>query len=140
MVSTTTAGRRSDPGNGTRPRADASGDKGPTRERGMVSVELAIGVLAMALVALVGAFIISMAVVQGRCGDTAAAVSRQLARGDRQEADRARGTAPRGATVQVTTSGGRVRVTVSVSERLGRFGPVRLSSTAEAAVEPGVSP
>ena len=136
----TTGGRRSGPGDGSHPRARASGDRRSTGERGMVSVELAIGVLAMALVALVGAFTISMAVVQGRCGDTAAAVARQLARGDRQEADRARASAPRGAAVQVTTSGSRVRVTVSLTERLGRIGPVRLSAAAEAAIEPGVAP
>lgn len=109
-------------------------------ERGMVSVELAIGVLAMALVTLVGAFVISLAIVQSRCAETASAVARQLARGDQRAADRARAGAPPGATVRVVDAGAAVTVTVSVEERLGRFGPVRLRSIARAAVEPGVLP
>ncbi len=114
-------------------------DRGPG-DRGMVSVELAIGVLVMMLVALVGAFVVSMAVVQSRCADTASAVARQLARGDHRAADRARATAPRGATVRVLTSPGAVTVSVGVIERLGRIGPVRLTATARAAVEPGAAP
>ena len=106
----------------------------------MVTVELAIGLLTVALVTVVAAFVVSAVVVQTRCADTAASVARQLARGDEAAAARARSNAPGGAVVSVTTGNDRVRVTVSVEERLGRLGPVRLSSRAEAALEPGLVP
>ena len=41
---------------------------------------------------------------------------------------------------QVTRTRDHVRVTVGVVERLGRIGPLHLSSQAEAALEPGVLP
>ena len=109
-------------------------------DRGMVTVELAIGLLTMAIVAVVGAFVVSMVVVQTRCGDTASAIARQLARGDEDAAARARSNAPPGAAIQVTRTRDHVRVTVGVVERLGRIGPLHLSSQAEAALEPGVLP
>ncbi len=110
------------------------------RDRGMVTVELAVGLLTLAVVTLVGAFAVAAVVVQTRCGDTASAVARQLARGDEAGADRARATAPAGAVVRVTRSSGTVRVTVEATRYLGRLGPLHLSSRAEAALEPGVLP
>jgi len=109
-------------------------------DRGMVTVEIAVGLLTLALLCLTAMAVVSAVVVQIRCGDTAAAVARQLARGDTDAADRARSAAPPGAVVSVTTAHDRVTVRVSVTERLGRLGPLRLSSQAEAALEPGVLP
>jgi len=106
----------------------------------MVTVELAVGLLTLAVVTLLGAFAVSAVVVQTRCGDTASAVARQLARGDEAGADRARAGAPVGAVIHVSRSSARVSVTVETTRRFGRLGPLHLSSHAEAALEPGVLP
>lgn len=125
---------------GRRPAGSRRGSSGGRRDRGMVTVELAVGLLTLAVVTLIGAFAVAAVVVQTRCGDTASAVARQLARGDAAGADRARATAPVGAVVHVTRSSGTVSVTVEATRYLGRLGPLRLSSRAEAALEPGVLP
>lgn len=108
--------------------------------RGMVTAELAIGLLVAAVVATGAAFVVSLVAVQTRCGDTASAVARQLARGDAQAAEQARAGAPRGARVEVQHTSTAVQVRVEVDESLGHFGPFRLSGSAQAVLEPGVQP
>lgn len=113
---------------------------GADAERGMVTAELAIGLLTAAMAAAVAVFMVSLVMVQTRCGDTAAAMARQLARGDDRAAALARGTAPQGARVEVGHSASAVQVVVSVDEHLGRFGPFHLVGSAQAVLEPGVQP
>lgn len=127
----------SSPRRGTRALRSSTRDRG---QRGMITVELAIGLLVVALAMAVAAFTVSLIAVQTRCGDTAAAVARQLARGDATGAAGARATAPRGARVQVASTSSTVTVTVSVDESLGRLGPFHLAARSEAVLEPGVQP
>lgn len=103
----------------------------------MVTAEIAMNLLVISLLAAVGAWVVSLVLVQSACGDVAAQVARQVARGDQAEARKAADHAPRGAHVETTTAGGDVTVTVSVDRSLGRIGPVHLRGQAVIAVEPG---
>ena len=97
---------------------------------------------AMALPALVVVLALAVGAVvtvngQLRCVDAARAGARVAARGDTdgKAVDAARQVAPRGARVQVRHQGGRVRVSVSVTMRAGRWlpgVPLRADATAEA--------
>lgn len=112
----------------------------PRKQRGMVTVEFAVALIVVALVACGAAFVVQLVVVQARCGDTAAAVARQIARGDDQAAAKAKATAPKGASVTIVRSGNTVDVRVAVSEKMGIFGPFHLSGSMSAVAEPGVKP
>lgn len=106
----------------------------------MVTAELAVGLLVAVLVSMIGAWAVNLIAVQATCGDVAAQVARQLARGDQDAAASATQRAPSGASVQVITSGQEIRVIVRVERSLGRLGPVELAGSAVAVREPGVSP
>ncbi|GAB3625152.1 hypothetical protein GCM10027418_32390 [Mariniluteicoccus endophyticus] len=109
-------------------------------ERGMVTAELALGLVAL-VVALTAAFgLVGVALVQGQCWDTASEVARQVARGDDEAARRARRDAPRGADVDVDRRGNVVVVEVEAPARpFGERGPtVRLRASAQVVTEPGV--
>lgn len=106
-------------------------------ERGMVTLELALGLLAATAVALVLSWVVSLVSIQTACADTASQVARQLARGDEQAAADAEGKAPAGAVVQTSEDGGRIRVDVTLDASLGLIGPVPLSGSAVIAKEPG---
>lgn len=107
-------------------------------ERGMVTAELALAVLASIFVLVIMCWSVALAVLQLRCMDTAAEVARQAARGDRMAMVRAQHDAPAGAQVTLSTAGDRVVVVVVLSARPGglRLPPVRLSATAETLKEP----
>lgn len=108
----------------------------PVPERGMVTVELALGLLAAALVALALSWVVSLVSLQTACADTASQVARQLARGDDEAAADAEGNAPAGAVVQTSTDAGRISVEVSMDASLGPVGPVPLRGAATIAMEP----
>ncbi len=114
----------------------ARGGRCPRSGRGMVTAELAVAILAALSLFLLLCWGIVLVVQQLRCVDTAAAVARQEARGDRQAAAAARSQAPDGARIQVRRRPGQVVVRVDV--RVAPLGPGRLSVplTAEAAVVP----
>ena len=114
--------------------------RGRHRQRGMVTAELAVGLLVAVLVSMIGAWAVNLIAVQATCGDVAAQIARQLARGDQDAADSASHRAPSGASVQVSTAGEEIRVVVRVERSLGRLGPVKLAGSAMAVLEPGVSP
>lgn len=104
----------------------------------MVTVELAIGVLAATFVA---AFLVSLTllgVAQAACAETASQVARQTARGDDAAAAEARDHAPVGAVVRVSRDGPGVRTVVRAPFRLLTLPAVELSAEAWAAYEPGV--
>ena len=103
---------------GGRSRVSATPGRSPQRSRqriarGMVTVEMAVSLIAATLVA------------------------RQVARGDTASARQAESNAPTGAKVSTTTSGGWVNVTVQVDRSLGRIGPVHLRGQARSPMEPG---
>lgn len=107
-------------------------------ERGMVTAELAIGIIGLVL--LLGAACWSVMVVglQTRCQDTAAEMARQYARADDAAAEQARQRGPKGSRASVHRSGATVSVDVEMDSAFGTFGRVHLHGRATAAVEPGV--
>ena len=108
--------------------------------RGMVTVELAVGLLAAGLACVLACLVINLVVIQTRCGDVAAQLARQLARGDQAQADAVRASAPRGSRIVVTKSGSEVKVSVDLDQRVVRLGTVHLHSHAVAVAEPGTTP
>lgn len=108
------------------------------RERGMVTAEIALGTLAVIMVAVAIAWLIGGLTQQVRCADVASEVARQEARGDRAAADRARGRAPRGASVETVREGGQVVTTVRLDYRPLEAAPaVSLRARSVVLLEPG---
>lgn len=105
----------------------------------MVTFELAVGILAAALLAGILAWTVSLVVINTWCSSSATQIARQLARGDTQAAHQAEEAAPRGATVSIDRRSDRVVVVVSTREKFGPLGPVSLRGGATAFWEPGVS-
>jgi hypothetical protein len=105
----------------------------------MVTAELAVATLAaLALLAMMcwGVYLV---VIQLRCTDLAAAVARQLARGDKAAAIRVQAAAPRGARVLVERRPSLVVVTVRVRAEppAAWLVSVPLEARAEVVPEPG---
>ena len=118
-----------------------SGDAGMSRirDRGMVTAELAVSILAaLALLSLLS-WGIGLIVLQLQCGDTAAEVARQAARGDEAGITRAKRDAPDGSVIMIDTSGNTTIVTVRLQARpLSMLVPaVPLTASAEVVPEPG---
>ena len=127
---------------GGRSRVSATPGRSPQRSRqrvarGMVTVEMAVSLIAATLVVATSCWVVGLVVVEDACRTTAAQVARQVARGDTASAWQAESNAPTGAKVSTTTSGGWVNVTVQVDRSLGRIGPVHLRGQARSPMEPG---
>lgn len=106
--------------------------------RGMVTAELALGVLAAAMLLVALCWGLAIAVLQVRCMDTAAQTARQAARGDHAAVARARADAPAGSEVRIRTVGDDVVVEVDLSARpIAKLPAVHLHARAETALEPG---
>ncbi|WP_203567813.1 TadE family type IV pilus minor pilin [Aestuariimicrobium ganziense] len=103
----------------------------------MVTVELAVGVLVSALLLTVLSGVVGLVILQDRCRDVAGLIAREIGRGDARGEARARTQVPAGSTVDVRTSQGWVRVTVTTEQRWGRLGPVTLTGSAEVPLELG---
>ena len=106
----------------------------------MVTVELAIGVVAATLVAAFLTSLTLLGVAQAACAETASQVARQTARGDDAAVREAEGRAPAGAVVEVARDGTGVSVRVTAPFRLLSLPAVELSAAAWAAYEPGIGP
>lgn len=105
--------------------------------RGMVTAELAVGLLAVALVISMAAGLAGTLQLQARCIDSASEIARQIARGDDAAAARASRDVPEGAVVSHRRSGDQVVVTVRMPVRLANLPLFELSATARTIVEPG---
>ena len=107
-------------------------------DRGMVTAELAVAILAAFSVFVLLCWGVFLVVMQLRCVDVAAGVARQEARGDRAAAAAVRATAPAGAAVRVQRRSGRVdvRVTLTVRPFLGGLAAVPLHAEASVVSEP----
>ena len=107
-------------------------------ERGMVTAELAVGVLAVMLVTLMLAWCLHLVTRQLLLEDTAAEVARQAARGDLVAVTAAREDAPPGTVIELSREMGsvvaRARTTVDGLEALPA---VELTAEARVLVEPG---
>jgi len=86
-------------------------------ERGMVSIEVAFGIMLSAVVATGLSYLIAVVVQLGQLQATAGEVARQQARGDTAAAQRATRDAPEGAVVRVSGSGGDVVVVVELESK-----------------------
>ena len=102
----------------------------------MVTAELAVSTLTAFTLFLAMCWGIYLVILEVRCIDTASAVARQVARGDRSAAAHAKANAPQGARVEVQQRPDLVTVTVRLAAQpLGR-GLVTVPLTAQAAVTP----
>lgn len=106
-------------------------------ERGMVTIEIAIGVLTLGILACFLGWIIHLAALQAQCFETAAQVARQVARGDEASAQRAKETAPQGARVSVQIQGEDVQASVRLETALFGVGPIPVEAVATCPREPG---
>lgn len=107
----------------------------PDRERGMVTAELAVGILTALVVALAACWGIGIGVQQVVTGDVAAQVARLHGRGDAAAAAAVVGRVP-GASVQVEASGGFVTVRAEVvGKPWGSFPAFTTRATATAVLE-----
>ena len=100
------------------------------RSRGMVTIELAIGILSAGIVAVLLCWMIGLVTLHIRCTDAASQVARYAARGDAAGVSAAQQRAPAGAHVEVVQSDAAVTVTVSAQSSLGAIGPVTMTGTA----------
>ena len=99
-------------------------------ERGMVTAELAIGILSATMVAICLAWAINLLAVHTECADVAAQIARAEARDDAPASAQARGHAPAGATIDVDQSGSQVVVTVGVTVAFGHLVSMDVSGSA----------
>lgn len=106
-------------------------------QRGMVSVELALGTMAALLVAAMMMWAVSLGIAQMRCSDAALQGARAVARGESVSTSDIERIAPDDARVTVDREGRDVVVTVSVESRFMGLGPVRLTGTGRYPLEPG---
>lgn len=113
-----------------------SEDDGVTDERGMVTAELAVGILAACLISIALAWCVSLVGAQIRCSDSAAAIARQYARDDLVGAQIASGSAPEGAEVTVSRDGQLVEVSVTVERSFVGFSTL-VTGKAQMIPEPG---
>lgn len=112
--------------------------RGPD-ERGMVTAEIALGMLLVAAMAVVMGWLGGVIVMQQRVDDSAVQIARQQARGDTAAVARARADAPDGATVDIRRDGEEYVVTVRCrpSTSVPWLAAPELSGTARVQAEPG---
>lgn len=110
------------------------------RERGLVTVELAVGTVSTVLLAGVLVSLSMLGVAQAACAESSAQLARQAARGDSALMAEAVGRVPPAARVTVRRGDDGVTATVTLDVALIGLPPVPVSASAWAAYEPGVGP
>jgi hypothetical protein len=103
--------------------------------RGMVTVELAVGIVTATLLTAALVTLVMLGVTQAAAAESSAQLARQIARGDEAAVRAAEARAPGEATV-VHRDGG-VEVTVEAESFVLGLGGVPVRATAWAAYEPG---
>ena len=109
-------------------------------QRGLVTVELAIGFLTVAMVTALMVTVVLLAGNRAMLARAGAEVARQLARGDAAAAQRARAEAPPGARFTTADRDGGVEVAARLDSVLVGGLVVPLSATSWARYEPGAGP
>lgn len=112
----------------------------PRPARGMVTVELAVGIVTT--VVLTGC-LVSMAmlgVAQSACAESSAQLARLAARGDDATLAKARARAPEGARISLEREPGGVSAQVRLDVAILGLGEVEVGAGAWAAYEPGQGP
>lgn len=121
-----------------RPGAAHSAAPRRNHSRGMVTIELAVGLVTATLLAATLSGVVLLGVAQASCARTSSEMARQLARGDEAAARSAEAAAPKGATSRVDTGPGGIDVRVTAPVDLFGIGPINVSARSWAAWEPGV--
>lgn len=124
------------------PRRGAGGPGRPQprrRDRGMVTVELAIGVIIAVLLTACLVSVSMLGVAQAACAESSAQLARQSARGDAEAVAAARQRAPDGARIDIVREADGVRAEVRLDVRVLGLGEVEVGAGAWAAYEPGES-
>ncbi|WP_143008320.1 hypothetical protein [Tessaracoccus oleiagri] len=106
--------------------------------RGMVTIELAVGIVTATLLAAGLVTLVLLGVAQAAVAESSAQIARQIARGDEAALAVAERRSPRESTV-VHRDGG-VEVTVEARSFVLGIGDVPVRASAWAAYEPGVGP
>ncbi|SHJ22268.1 hypothetical protein SAMN02745244_01985 [Tessaracoccus bendigoensis DSM 12906] len=125
------------------PRGSGGGGIRPTPrrgERGMVTVELAVGSITAVLLTACLVSLSMLGVAQSACAESSAQIARQSARGDGEALAVARGRVPRDARVEVRREDAGVVASVRVGVSVLGFGVVDVGAQAWAAYEPGQGP
>ena len=112
----------------------------PGGQRGLVTVELAVGIVTATLLTACLVSLTMLGVVQAACQEAGSQVARQTARGDGEAVSAALARAPAGAEVEVDRQADGVRVTVAAPVVVVGLGTVSVTSEEWAAYEPGVGP
>lgn len=110
-------------------------------QRGIVTAELGLASLVVAVAVVVVAWLVAVLGLLMRCQNTAWEVARQEARGDRSGVQQAQSGAPAGARVEVGRSAGQVVVVVELAAQpwVSWLPAVPLTARAVALLEPGAS-
>ncbi len=107
-------------------------------DRGAVTVEAAIAVTALILVAVLGIAGVAVVADQVRCVDAAREAARLTARGEPDRARAAAATiAPAGADIDIRREGDTIAVTVEADPAVGLLPGLRARGEAYAIAEPG---
>lgn len=87
----------------------------PRGQRGMVTVELALGSLAAALVLVMLSWVLAVVMLWGTCNELATAVARQASRGDQAAIASLERTKPSGARIEVRQQADQITVVVRLA-------------------------
>ena len=115
------------------------GRPSPRSQRGMVTVELAVGVVTAVVVTACLVSLAMLGVAQSACAESSAQLARQSARGDARAVQAARDRAP-GAQISIDRQAGGVEASVTLGVRVLGLGEVEVGAQAWAAYEPGQGP
>lgn len=102
------------------------------KSRGMVTFELAVGILSAALLTALLSWGVGLIALQAQCSDVASQVARQLARGDVEAAEQAEQRVPTNGRVSVMERPTEIEVAVVVQVSWGRLGPIDVTGSAVA--------
>ena len=109
-------------------------------QRGMVTVELAIGFITVALLLALLVGVVLLGVTQSQIEGISSDLARHTARGDDATAAKVRERAPSDASIEVTREEAGVRVTTHLDVNILNLGTIPLEATAWARWEPGEGP
>lgn len=126
------------PGAGDAHGRSKNSDAKPGAERGMVTIELAIGLVTALTVAVFLTWIILLGVAQAKIQETSSQIARLSSRGDSAAVAKAIKDAPSRAKVTVGRSAGNIDVKVTLPVSFLNVGEVVLSANSNYPVEPGV--
>ena len=109
-------------------------------QRGMVTVEFAIGLITIAMLVSTLVGIVLLGVSQSGIQTVSSDLAKHLARGDDAMAEKTKEKAPDRSRIEIERAEAGVRVTTRLDVPILNFGSIALVATAWAHWEPGVGP